>query len=892
MNDFAGTEPVAVLRRQLDEAASAVRQAYRDTTRLIRLLAAVGQPSSPGELTDQMLVVLSDVFSADVTMLAHVAPPRMVVRHSCGLPEDDPAYTTGWALSAESASPLTRAGLATPGGRGASAVPPPLAALGTRFAVWIPLDPELARSEPASKAGAIDVEPGDVLVLCRSAGEEFTQLDLQVLASVTHRLRTALHEREQSAVMARLAQSGHRLARHLDLVPLLDEAAALLRELTGADDAWVVTVRDGRAVRRAHSGHDDTLDPADQLPGWEAAWQGEPYVLVEGHRRLICVPVMRDGEPCALLYAARSLPRPLTGDAVEILAVFANYVAAAITNAELYRALGQSESSLRLITDSISDLVAMVGADGRFAYASPSHGRELAREPERLVGRRVTDFVHPDDRERLEGALRGAASGDKVEYRLRTGSGHWTWVESALRPAPSAGGTVVLSSRVIDDRKRLEYELRLRATHDPLTGLANRTLVAQRLTEALADAEGAGHVGLLFCDLDRFKAVNDRLGHEAGDDLLKQVAARLRHSLRPGDLLGRFGGDEFVVVLDGVGDLADVAQIGRRVARALDDTFRLHDEPVRISASVGGVLGVRRRTTASAMLRDADAAMYAAKDRGLGLIEVFDDAASSRSLDRLGLRSDLLGALEGDQFAVHYQPICDLGSRQVIAFEALLRWTHPQRGAVPPDVFIPLAEETGAIVPIGHWVLEESCRELARWGGRAGERVRVNVNLSPVQLQQPHLAHELLDIVRRSGVDPADVCLEVTEHSYLREDVTESASVLRSAGLHFALDDFGTSYSSLNYLKWFPIDMLKVDRSFVGGVAASDTDRGIVRAVLAIADSLRLGVIAEGVETEEQRSALLDLGCAWGQGNLLSAPLTPDAAAELMGVARDTARAR
>ncbi|MFD0747743.1 putative bifunctional diguanylate cyclase/phosphodiesterase [Phytohabitans flavus] len=499
--------------------------------------------------------------------------------------------------------------------------------------------------------------------------------------------------------------------------------------------------------------------------------------------------------------------------------------------------------------------------------------------------------MHPDDQDRLETALKGAASGDKVEYRLRTGSGRWTWVESALRPAPSAGGTVVLSSRVIDDRKRLEDELRLRATHDALTGLANRTLVAQRLAEALADPAGEDDVGLLFCDLDRFKAVNDRLGHEAGDDLLKQVAARLRHSLRPGDLLGRFGGDEFVVVLDGVRDLSDVAQIGRRVSRSLDDTFRLHDEPVRISASVGGVLGVRRRTTASAMLRDADAAMYAAKDRGLGLIEVFDDDASSRSLDRLGLRSDLLGALEREQFALNFQPICDLRSGQVVAFEALLRWTHPQRGPVPPDVFIPLAEETGAIVPIGHWVLEQACRELARWGLHGGPRVRVNVNLSPVQLQQPNLARGLLDIVRQSGVDPGDVCLEVTEHSYLREDVTESAAVLRSAGLHFALDDFGTSYSSLNYLKWFPIDHLKVDRSFVGGVAASDTDRGIVRAVLAIAESLRLGVIAEGVETEEQRAALLDLGCVWGQGNLLSTPLTPDAALDLLTGARHSVTA-
>jgi diguanylate cyclase (GGDEF)-like protein/PAS domain S-box-containing protein len=583
-----------------------------------------------------------------------------------------------------------------------------------------------------------------------------------------------------------------------------------------------------------------------------------------------------------LLYAARDRLRPFAEDLAEIVTIFANHLAAALANAELYRALVRSESSLRLVTDSISDLVAMVDAAGRFVYASPSHDRELSRPPAGLLGRPVTDLVHPQDRPRVQAALTGADPGGKVEYRIRDGGHRWVWVESALRPAPSAANAVVLSSRVVEERKRLEDELRRRATHDPLTGLANRALVGQRLTAALA-RQDAGQVGLLFCDLDKFKAVNDRLGHEAGDELLKQVAARLRRCLRPGDVLGRFGGDEFVVVLDAVTDLGEVAQVGRRVARALDADFRLRGERVRVSASVGGVLGGRQATTASDMLRDADAAMYAAKDRGPGLIQVFDDDASHRSLDRLDLRSDLLRALEHRQLALAYQPIWDLETGRVLAFEALLRWTHPQRGPVPPDVFIPVAEETGAIIPIGHWVLDQACRQLADWQRRTDRcDLRMNVNLSPMQLQQPHLAAQVLGVIQDAGVRPSDVCLEVTEHSYLRDDVADSATALRAAGLRFALDDFGTSYSSLTYLKWFPIDVLKVDRSFVAGMTVGDTDLGIVRAVLAIADSLGLGVIAEGIETEEQRAALRALNCALGQGNLLSHALPAHRAADLL----------
>ena len=758
----AGVAGPTRLQDQLVAATAAAQDAYRDTTRLIRVLSVLGQPAPPERLADDTLAVLSEVFVADVTALAHRVGGKLVVTGSCGLPESDPAYTQGWPVGAAAADAMvTGVPVARQGEPDRMDVPGSAGQLGIRSAAWVPLS-----GQPGTD---------DVLLVLRRNPEPFTLSDLHVLGSVAARLRLAVEERERHAAVERLVQYGHQLARHVDLEPLLDETVVLLQQLTDADATWLVTVDGGRAHLRAHRGLSAadivrwprTVDPREQL---EVVARTVPDARENDHAEvplgrsgaLLRVPVVQEGRLAAVLYAMRERPRPFSQDAAETTTIFATYLAVAMDNAALYR------------------------------------------------------------------------------------------------------------------------RLRRRATHDPLTGLANRALVAQQLEQALTGPE-PDRVGLLFCDLDGFKAVNDRLGHEAGDDLLQQVARRLRRCMRPADLLARFGGDEFVIVLDGVRGLCEVGEIGARVSRELDELFVVQGEPVQVSASIGGVLGFPGTATASSMLRDADAAMYVAKERGRGQVEVFDDAASHRSLDRLDLRSDLLYALDRNQLHLRYQPILALDTGQVTGFEALLRWTHPRHGAVPPEVFIPLAEETGAIARIGDWVLERACHQLARWrrAGRAGE-LTMSVNLSAAQLRQQHLAAQTVAAIRAAGLDPADICLEITEHSYLRTDVTAYAAALRAVGVRFALDDFGTAYSSLSYLRQFPIECLKIDRSFVSGVTGRDLDLSIVRAVLAIADSMGLSAIAEGVETEQQRATLLQLGCRFGQGYLLSEPLTPDGATEFL----------
>lgn len=432
------------------------------------------------------------------------------------------------------------------------------------------------------------------------------------------------------------------------------------------------------------------------------------------------------------------------------------------------------------------------------------------------------------------------------------------------------------------DHVLVQRRLAHQAAHDALTGLPNRTVFLDRLGRALRSTErgnGNTFVLVLFLDLDRFKVVNDSLGHRAGDALLCAVAERLRAAIRPGDTVARFGGDEFTMLCEGIEDEAHALRVVQRVQDVLERPFPLGDSELFATSSIGIALGSGSAQAPETLVEDADAAMYRAKDRGGNCFELFDGAMRDRAVRRLATQSALHRAIEREEFRVVYQPTVRLSTGNVEGVEALVRWHRPEHGVVMPGEFVPLAEETGLIVPIGAFVLEEACRQAGRWRDAAHGQVSpsVSVNLSARQLTDPGLVPLVHGALQRSGVDPATISLEITE-SVLMSDVTASGSVLselKALGVRLFIDDFGTGYSSLTYLQRFPMDGLKVDQSFVAGLG-SQADAAIVGAVISLAHGLGLVAVAEGVETKDQVDRLIDLNCDIAQGYYFGRPAPPD----------------
>ncbi len=424
----------------------------------------------------------------------------------------------------------------------------------------------------------------------------------------------------------------------------------------------------------------------------------------------------------------------------------------------------------------------------------------------------------------------------------------------------------------VTERKTLEERLVHQATHDALTGLPNRLILNEHLAHSLARSKRTNErVGVIFCDLDRFKIVNDSLGHETGDRLLKAVARRMTTALRETDVVGRFGGDEFVVLVTGPDDAA-IREAADRLHGIFAAPFDIGlGRPYASSGSIGIALSTAD-STPETLLRDADVAMYRAKERGRGRAEEFDERLRARALDRLALISDLPHALANNELVLLYQPILGTPECQLVSVEALVRWDHPTRGRLSPDVFIGLAEETGLILPIGDWILEHACRELMSSKG-----VMLNVNLSAVQVDDPGLVNRVASALERTGFPAARLMLEITESVLMQnvEKTVETLRELKALGVSIAVDDFGTGYSSLNYLSSFPIDSLKVDRSFIQGLGfQAESDKEIVRTVIALAHSLGLRATAEGVETDAQLAALRLLGCDFVQGFLFDQPVS------------------
>lgn len=479
---------------------------------------------------------------------------------------------------------------------------------------------------------------------------------------------------------------------------------------------------------------------------------------------------------------------------------------------------------------------------------------------------------------------------DVREFRIVTRGGDVRWVRDYARPLwDKVSGRVVSIVGAVQDitqHKQVQGQLQRQALYDTLTGLPNRVLLLDRIAQALAlAARDSSYIfAILFLDLDRFKTVNDSLGHLAGDQLLVHAATRLVSSIRPRDTAARLGGDEFVVLLDSINDAAEALQVADRIQHALMISAPLHGHEVEVTTSIGIVLSGMGYTDPTELLRDADIALYRAKTLGRARAEVFDIAMHEQAMRLLRLEADLRRAVEREELVLHYQPVVDLRTGEVIAVEALVRWQHSRNGLVPPDEFIPLAEETGIIISLGQWVIHAACKQLAAWQAAGLPALSMAINVSARQVRNGQLRNVLMTTLRETGVHAHRLIIELTE-SHLMEHAEMSMELLhdlRALGVRIAIDDFGTGYSSLSYLKRLPIDSLKIDRSFVQDCTTNQQDATIISAVIAMAQALRLTVVAEGVETADQLALMREQGCDAIQGYLVSRPLPADRVVDVL----------
>ena len=710
-----------------------------------------------------------------------------------------------------------------------------------------------------------------LFVVYRGYLHAIEQRDLwEVLHATSHELQQVGEAEIAGVVLTRIPALLH--ATYAELLVVSGPAARVYR--TGQDGPVAGSVHDLAGVfwpRVACEHASFTLDVVDAPPRQAAE------LSALGLRTCVVAPLLARDTCIGAVRVGFGGPVRLRRGEHQVLDTIANHVAAALDNALLFDRTRAERSELNRIVEQSSDGIAALDARGRVQRWNPAMARITGVDATEAIGRPLFEGLVALDRtgaaldtRRLTKEL--VAGTRSISVELETPDGRRCIDLSSAPSIDDGGALIVVVAHDATERREFEAQLTHQALHDPLTGLPNRTLLLDRLSHALAGARRDGRrVAVLFCDLDRFKVVNDSLGHETGDALLLTAAERIMSCVRDGDTAARFGGDEFVVLCEETGG-DSIHRVARRLARVLGAPYRIAGREVFVTASIGIAMSEDGQDDPSDLLRDADAAMYLAKDRGRDRIELFSADMRDRALARLEVENDLRRALDRDELRLHYQPYVQLGEHgSVVGCEALVRWQHPDRGLLGPAEFVALAEETGLIHALGKWVLEEACRALAT---APDDATCVAVNVSPHQLADHRFVDTVRGVLAAYEVAPRRLCLEITETAVIGDldCALDALHDLRALGVRLALDDFGTGYSALSYLRLLPVDLIKIDRSFVARLADSPRDRAIVEGIISLAHALGLVVVAEGVERNDEARALVELGCDLAQGFLFARP--------------------
>ena len=635
-------------------------------------------------------------------------------------------------------------------------------------------------------------------------------------------------------------------------------------------------------VAFAVAAHFDYLRSERRAPPIDAAERGSPLAALTPYAALMLAG-------CTLLVlhsGSFAEPVGLTAWVICIAAglLFARQaIGTGLTVAmQIGLARRSAEARFSALIRNTNDVIAIVDSDGRINYLTPTAERIFGQPVPALTGRPLAELVAFEDRPRLREFLRRDLGQDgasaNLEARIPHGDDKYRIVEihgTNMDAEPAIGGRL-LNLRDMTDRKGMEEQLKRLALHDPLTLLANRSLFRDRLEHAVAVSKRNGRgVAVMFVDLDNFKKINDSFGHAHGDRVLSRSAQRLVKATRNGDTVARLGGDEFAVLLENLTDKQQVVDIAARIVEALQEPLDLPGADMRVAASVGVAFATAEEGVEE-LMRNADIAMYSSKAQGKSRYTVYEPAMQRAASKRQEIETELAQALVEAQFLLHYQPIVELSSGYLLGVEALVRWKHPKRGLLRPSEFIAIAEESGQIVQLGRWVLAQACREVKVWQARLpeGRQVRVGVNVSAVQLTQSDICADVAKALELSGIDPGCLVIELTESVLMQnsDDMFAKLTQLRKQGVRIAIDDFGTGYSSLSYLHRFPIDILKIDRSFVEQLGKVDAGVGLARSIITLGQTLGLEVVAEGIELEHQQLELIELGCVAGQGYFYSKP--------------------